>query len=964
MTNKTSRCCPTGCWPRGNPARRSRICRRCCAAVGGLSAGQVVELCLTDQAFRWRTAEPMRVEDYLALCPPIARDPELVLDLAYGEIRTRQQLGDPPAAEEIDARFPALAARLHEQLEVGFWMDEGIAASPAPAGSRCLPVCVLHPSRSPAVPLPPICALHQSGRMGPYELGEVIAHGGMGVVFRARHVRLNRIVALKVIRPDRIANETDRRRFHNETVTVAQLDHPHIVPIYDVGEVDGVHYFTMKLMEGGDLQQHCRRYLDDPRAAAQVMADVAGAVHHAHQRGVLHRDVKPSNVLLDEAGRPHVTDFGLARRLDDEPELSDTGDLLGTPAYMAPEHLTPELGPLTVAADVYGLGAVLYVLLTGKPPFDGEHLVAVLESIRCREPTPPRRLNPRVDAGPGTDLLEGAGQAAGGPLRRAQELADDLQRFLAGEGVRARPLTWSAAAVAVGPPASGSGGRQCRDLDRRRRPADAAGRANRPPVRRCAVRWTSPCKPPAVHQAEAEANRREAARLRQSAEQLQAAGGGGPRRKPWPSVRSRGRRRTPRRSTTSKWLGRRAIRPSSPGCWTNRSRQAGQPDVRGFEWFVLDRLHRPRPERFPVFRGPVRSVGYSPDGRRIAAAGEPGLIQVLDAGTGRVLAFWPSLTTTRDLAFSPDGTLLAAVGDDGRVRILPAGGGASQVWPVATVPVWQVAFVGDGPLLATCDQDGKIRLIDRLQGQVAATLAGGPGEIECLAVAPDGGWLISGDRDGNLKVWDLATRQGVYEFNQGSTAHVKCLAVSADGTLVAIGDADGWVRVARLRRPWAHQWVLSGQHFEPFAGSRLFGRRTPRGRLRQERRRARLADRGRTGWRRFVPAAAGARLASSRGPGLRRRLPSAARSARHRRAGEPRRRLGTEGPRRRPFVGQNGTDDGAPIARSPSAPDSRLLAVAAEDGVQLWDLPTRKLHTRLSRDGQPCDHVTVSRDGQ
>ena len=319
----------------------------------------------------------------------------MLLDLAYGEIRTRQQLGDPPAAEEIEARFPDLAAVLREQLEVSFWMDEG-TDHPTPT-VPLLPVCVLHPARSPAVPLSPVCALHQSGRMGPYELGEVIAHGGMGVVFRARHVRLNRIVALKVIRPDRISHEDDRRRFHNETVTVAQLDHPHIVPIYDVGEVDGVHYFTMKLMEGGDLQQHCRRYLDDPRAAAQVMADVAGAVHHAHQRGVLHRDVKPSNVLLDQAGRPHVTDFGLARRLDDDPQLTDTGDLVGTPAYMAPEHLAPDRGPLTVAADVYGLGAVLYVLLTGRPPFDGEHLVAVLESIRSREPTPPHRLNPRVD---------------------------------------------------------------------------------------------------------------------------------------------------------------------------------------------------------------------------------------------------------------------------------------------------------------------------------------------------------------------------------------------------------------------------------------------------------------------------------------------------------------------------------------------------------------------------------------
>ncbi len=925
----------------------------------GLSAGQLTELCLTDQAFRWRTSEPLRVEDYLALCPPIGDDEELLLELAYGEIRTRQQFGDPPTAEEIETRFPALARRLYRQLEVSFWMDDG-AVSPGPAGPQ-LPVCMLHPSCPSTDPLPPICALHQSGQMGPYELREVVAHGGMGVVFRARHVQLGRIVALKVIRPDRIANETDRRRFHNETVTIAQLDHPHIVPIYDVGEVNGVHYFTMKLMEGGDLQQHCRRYLDDPPAAARMIADVAGAIHHAHRRGVLHRDVKPSNVLLDEAGRPYVTDFGLARRLDGQAQLSDTGDLLGTPAYMAPEHLTPELGPLTVAADVYGLGAVLYVLLTGRPPFEGGHTATVLESIRSREPAPPRQRNPRVDLDLEQVCLKALAKRPADRYADAQELAEDLQQFLAGQSVRARPLTWlqrrwrwvrrhpdlaalNAGILIVATVLLTLLGVQTIRLGTARRELDDSLRTAR------------------VQQAEAAANRQETARLRDSAEHQQAQAEAA-------RAEAEAQRQVARQTAYAAAIHHSEMAWKA-GDTTEFSRlldeqvpQKGQPDARGFEWFVLDRLHRPRPKRLPVFRGPVRSIGYSPDGCLLAAAGEPGLIQVLDAETGRVMAFWRSFTTTRGLAFSPDGTLLAAVGDDGKLRILPARGGAAQAWPVAEMPVRQVAFVSGSPLLATCDQDGKIRLIDRQNGDVAATLDAGSAKIECLAVAPDGGWLVSGHRHGRVRVWDLMTRQGVYDFDVGSTEPVMCLAVSGDGTKVAAGDTDGVVRVARLGRPWSHQWLLSGRHFDRLqeVAWAVDGRRVAscdkNGAVRvwrlpdgpvggdvslQSPERAWQAHDGRAYAVAFDPR--GNRLATG--------------------GQEPHVAVWTPQDREDVLVlGLTGQTTSA--SRSIAfAPDSRLLAVAATDGVQLWDRQTRKLVSRLSRNGRPCDNVTVSRDGQ
>lgn len=965
----------------------------------GLSAAQLAELCLTDQAFRWRTAEPLRVEDYLALCPGIAQDEDSLLDLAYGEIRTRQQLGDPQAAEEIEARFPALARSLRRQLEVSFWMDEETAppvklrnkgtggatdtdlafelvqavsepavAEPVPSFSSSptpvappLRVCTLHPSRSAAKPLPTICALHQSGRMGPYELCEVVAHGGMGVVFRARHVQLNRIVALKVIRPDRIANETDRRRFHNETVTVAQLDHPHIVPIYDVGQADGVHYFTMKLMEGGDLQQHCLRYLDDPRAAAGIVADVAGAVHHAHQRGVLHRDVKPSNVLLDEEGRPHVTDFGLARRLDGKAGLSDTGELLGTPAYMAPEHLAPELGPLTVAADVYGLGAVLYVLLTGKPPFEGQHTMAVLESIRSREPALPRQLNPRVDRDLEQVCLKALAKRPADRYADAQELADDLQRYLSGECVLARPLSWrqqrwrwvqrhpdlaalSAGILIVATVLLTLLGVQTVRLSFARREVDQSLRLAR------------------ANQAEAAANRREAARLRDSAEQQH---GQAERARAEAMTQRQVARETAYAATIHHIeMARRA------GDTTEFSRlmdeqvpQSGEPDMRGFEWFVLDRLHRFRPQRWPAFRGPVHTVSYSPDGRRIAAAGEPGRIQVLDASTGRELVFWPSLTTTRDVAFSPDGTQLAAVGDDGQLMLFPARGGAPQAWPLAKVPVWQVAFVGNGPLLATCDQEGAIRLFDRPQGQVTATLAAEPGVIQCLAVAPDGQWLVSGRRDGNLDVWDVATGQVVHRVSTDSTSKIRCLAVSADGAMLATGDTGDLVRVARLDRPWSHRWLLSGQHFDRLQDVAFSadGRRVAGCDKSGAVRVWRIPDEATDGDGQPLPPEHAWQAHDGRGYAIAydpngNRLATGGQEA-HVAVWEPQDRedVLTLGPSGRK------SDDARSLV---FAPDSRQLAVAAENGVQWWDLPTRKLVARLSRDNLPSDHVAVSRDGQ
>jgi tetratricopeptide (TPR) repeat protein/predicted Ser/Thr protein kinase len=349
---------------------------------------------------------------------------------------------------ELLARYPAFA----EQLAQFFAQRDQIDQLAVPLRSAVQAARM----RTTETPLPD-GTIQEPGASTPgprvgsaadYELLEVIARGGMGVIYKACQTRLNRTVALKMIRAGTLATPADLERFKAEAEAAAALDHPHIVPIYEVGDwpaEDGgppMPFFSMKLIEGGNLAGHRDRWQTDVRAAVRLVIEVARAVHHAHQRGLLHRDLKPSNILLDADGRPYVIDFGLAKWAMRDRDLTASGNVVGTPRYMAPEQTQGKKGAITTATDVYGLGVILYEVLTGRPPFQGDMVQDVLEQIRTREPERLSRINPQVDRDLETICLKCLEKEAEQRYGSAEALAEDLEHWRAGEPIHARRVGW------------------------------------------------------------------------------------------------------------------------------------------------------------------------------------------------------------------------------------------------------------------------------------------------------------------------------------------------------------------------------------------------------------------------------------------------------------------------------------------------------------------------------------------
>jgi serine/threonine protein kinase len=298
------------------------------------------------------------------------------------------------------------------------------------------------PSESlPAEGLAADAAIPESDRsFGDYELLGRVARGGMGVIYKARQICLNRIVAVKMMLPGLLVSEAEASRFQNEAEVIANLRHPNIVAVHEVGAHDGQRYFSMDYVEGQSLAAVVRERPLPAGTAARYVKVIAEAIHYAHQQGILHRDLKPSNVLLDKAGNPRITDFGLAKRLASDSRLTATGTVLGTPSYMPPEQADGKSRRLGPAGDVYSIGAILYELLTGRPPFQAATPLDTVLLVINTEPIAPRMLNPKLSRDLETICLKCLEKDPRWRYQTAQELADDLDRYLKREPIRARRI--------------------------------------------------------------------------------------------------------------------------------------------------------------------------------------------------------------------------------------------------------------------------------------------------------------------------------------------------------------------------------------------------------------------------------------------------------------------------------------------------------------------------------------------
>ncbi len=597
-------------------------------------------------------------------------------------------------------------------------------------------------------------------RFGDYELIRELGRGGMGVVYEARHLSLNRTVALKMLHPSRLSSPAQLQRFRQEAEAVAALDHPNILPIFEVGSVQGQPYFTMKLAEGGALagSKVSFQSVTGQRDAVRLLAATARAVHYAHQRGIQHRDLKPHNVLLDAAGRPHVSDFGLAKFAGRDSSLTLSSEVLGSPAYMSPEQAAGDTKNLTTAADIYALGAILFELLTGRPPFSSENVPSLLRKIVEDEPD----ASAVGDRDLRTVCLKCLGKDPERRYSSAEALADELERWLRGEPVLARP-------------ASGAE-RLHRWMQRRPALAAMLGAlllAVTAGIVGITLQW---------RRAEEHAYRREVERY---AADLQVA--------------------SQALATHDLGLARRMLAAQKPG--------ANEPDLRGFEWRLLEQLcqgqHR------AVLTGhtaTVTCVALSPDGRSAVSGGMDATVHFWDLDAQRSVAKSTAHGgVVWSVEFTADGQRVVSAGADGKVRFWTRAGAVAE----APLEGRNAALSGDGSRLAI-SMSTPFRYFDAHRGvkvwdwRARRVLFETNVVARRVAISPDGQWVAAGGERQDIYLWNLQT---------GEAHTLACadspwtIAFSPDGSRLAAAGFNLGGRIWNLLGDRAAPVALAGHQF-------------------------------------------------------------------------------------------------------------------------------------------------------